>query len=110
VFASSDGATPVWDRQTATCAGVYCHGGGNSLSADATAGLSRTPLWTSTSGLACGTACHGAPPVLPPHNPAMTRTDCSICHPRTVDPTGSIIIAGPPGAETSAHINGVVDE
>jgi predicted CxxxxCH...CXXCH cytochrome family protein len=109
VLASADGASPVWDRPTATCAGVYCHGVGDGLAAELTAGVSKAPLWTSTSGLTCGSACHGAPPVLPPHNPGMTRTDCTVCHPRTVDPTGNIIIAGPPGAETSAHVNGAVD-
>jgi hypothetical protein len=39
----------------------------------------------------------------------MTRFDCSSCHPRTVDPAGVVIVSGPPGAETSAHINGVID-
>lgn len=108
-LAHLDGAAPVWDGATGTCAGVYCHGGGDALGADATPGLSRSPSWTSTAGLACGTACHGAPPVLPPHTAAMTRTDCGTCHPRTVSPTGEIIISGPPGQESSAHINGVVD-
>jgi hypothetical protein len=39
----------------------------------------------------------------------MTRTDCVSCHPRTVDPAGQIIISGPRGAETSAHMNGALD-
>jgi hypothetical protein len=39
----------------------------------------------------------------------MSRTDCASCHPRTVNPSGDIIVAGPVGAESSAHMNGVVD-
>lgn len=109
VRASSDGAAPAFDRTTATCAGVYCHGGGTKLSGDATADLDRAPVWTSTAGLTCGSSCHGAPPTLAPHLPTMTRLDCAVCHPRTVDAAGNIIISGAPGAETSFHINGAVD-
>jgi predicted CxxxxCH...CXXCH cytochrome family protein len=109
VLASTAGAAPHWDRATATCSSVYCHGGGMPLAVDTTVGVDHAPVWTAAGGLVCGSACHGLPPAFSPHLPTMTRTDCASCHPRTVDPTGVIIIAGPPGAETSAHINGVLD-
>ncbi|HXI60292.1 MAG TPA: CxxxxCH/CxxCH domain-containing protein [Polyangia bacterium] len=110
VLASSDGAAPGWDRQTATCSNVYCHGGGVKLGSDATPDVARAPVWTAAAGsLTCGTSCHGLPPTLAPHLPTMTRLDCGTCHTRTVDPAGQVIVSGPPGAETSAHINGVVD-
>jgi len=109
VLASAGGAAPSWDHARATCSGVYCHGGGSALAADTTPGLDRAPSWTSTGGLTCGLSCHGLPPAVSPHLPSMTRTDCASCHPRTVDPSGTLIISGPLGAETSAHINGVID-
>jgi predicted CxxxxCH...CXXCH cytochrome family protein len=110
-LASSDAAAPAWDRTAGTCAGVYCHGGGAKLATDTTPGLNQAPTWTDVpaAGLDCGSSCHGAPPAFAPHLPTMTRTDCNACHPRTVDPAGLIIISGAPGAETSAHINGVLD-
>lgn len=108
-LASKDTAAPHWDHASATCSGVYCHGGGATLAADTTATIDHAPVWTATGGLTCGGSCHGLPPAFSPHLPTMTRLDCSSCHPRTVDPSGQIIVAGPPGAETSAHINGVLD-
>ena len=109
VLASSDGATPHWNHATATCGSVYCHGGGTALGADTTAGVDRTPIWTASGGLTCGLSCHGLPPAFAPHLPTMTRFDCSSCHPATIDPFGTVILSGPPGSETSTHINGVVD-
>jgi predicted CxxxxCH...CXXCH cytochrome family protein len=108
-LASTDGATPRWDPATATCATVYCHGGGAKLATDTVAGVDRAPVWTATGGLVCGSACHGLPPAFAPHLPTMIRTDCASCHPRTVDPSGAIIVSGAPGAVTSAHMNGVLD-
>lgn len=108
-LASAEGAAPRWDHATATCASVYCHGGGTKLAADSAAGVDRAPVWTATGGLACGSACHGLPPAFAPHLPAMTQTDCASCHPRTVDPAGVIIVSGAPGAVTSAHMNGALD-
>jgi len=108
VLAQADGATPAWDVATATCSGVYCHGGGAKLRTD-TASIDRAPVWTAAGDLGCGSACHGLPPVFAPHMPSMARTDCASCHPRTVDPAGNIIVSGAPGAETSAHMNGALD-
>ena len=61
-LASTNGATPAYDYDTATCSGVYCHGG-----AFANGGGSVTqPTWVLVdSGSLCGT-CHGIPPD-PPH-------------------------------------------
>jgi predicted CxxxxCH...CXXCH cytochrome family protein len=109
VLASTDGAHPTWRRDTSTCAGVYCHGGGAKLAGDTAPGVERAPVWTAAGGLACGSACHGLPPAFAPHLPTMTRTDCASCHPRTVDPAGNIIVSGPLGGETSAHMNGALD-
>jgi predicted CxxxxCH...CXXCH cytochrome family protein len=109
MLAASDGAAPHWDATTLTCGSVYCHGGGATLAADTTAGVDRAPLWTATGGLVCGQACHGLPPAFAPHLATMTRLDCTSCHPRTVDPAGVVILSGPPGGETSAHMNGVLD-
>jgi predicted CxxxxCH...CXXCH cytochrome family protein len=109
VLASARGATPRWDHASATCAGVYCHGGGTVLAADTSPGIDHAPLWTAIDGLTCGEACHALPPASGPHSAAMTLADCATCHSRTVDRAGTVIISGAPGAETSTHINGVVD-
>jgi predicted CxxxxCH...CXXCH cytochrome family protein len=109
VLAAAGGAVPRWDPATATCASVYCHGGGLVLGGDTKPGVERTPVWTAQGGLVCGVACHGLPPVRSPHLATMTLLDCATCHARTVDATGAVIISGAPGAETSAHLNGVID-
>jgi predicted CxxxxCH...CXXCH cytochrome family protein len=109
-LASTGGGQPAWDRMRGTCADVYCHGGGQKFAADAAVGLHREPAWTRV-GLgeaACGT-CHGLPPKDGIHPPAMLLSDCVNCHPRSVDAAGTIVLTGAPGAETSTHINGVVD-
>jgi predicted CxxxxCH...CXXCH cytochrome family protein len=108
VLAQADGAQPRWDRGTARCSDVYCHGGGRKLSADTAAGLRRTPLWTQTGEAYCG-ACHGIPPRDAAHVSTLRLTDCVNCHPATMDALGTLLVTGLPGAETSAHINGVVD-
>jgi predicted CxxxxCH...CXXCH cytochrome family protein len=89
------GASPSWDRGTARCSGVYCHG------ATLPAGTNVAPVWTSvgTGEAACG-ACHGAPP--PSHAPFGTL-GCNVCHGDTVLPTGAIDVEG------GRHVNGVLD-
>ncbi len=89
--------TPTWDRSSATCANTYCHG-------------EATPIWTmtGTGQAACGT-CHGVPPSDDVHAPTLTIAECQSCHEGTVDGFGNILINGAPSAETSKHINGVVD-
>lgn len=80
-----------WDRSTGTCANAWCHG-------------PARPVWNTTGSVVCG-SCHGVPPNDSAHTPSMTLTTCSTCHPKTIDPTGMIIVTG----GTSTHIDGVVD-
>jgi predicted CxxxxCH...CXXCH cytochrome family protein len=93
-LAKADGAAPAWDRSTATCSTVYCHG------ATLPGGTVTEPVWTKVDGTqaGCGT-CHGTPPPWP--HPA--KTDCTTCHTFTVKPDGTIDVAG------GMHINGQVD-
>jgi predicted CxxxxCH...CXXCH cytochrome family protein len=84
-------ATAAWDRTTASCTSVYCHGG--SLDAG---GLATVPVWTSADGsaAACG-ACHAAPPPEPhPVNPV-----CGDCH---VGFTATSV-------DRAVHVDGKVD-
>lgn len=104
-LARADGAMPSWNRQTATCAGTYCHGNGIYLLADPVAGTLRSPNWTAgESQVYCG-SCHGVPPTT--HDPALTLGDCARCHP-SVDGSGAPIVIDQGGAITSLHIDGVV--
>jgi hypothetical protein len=72
--------------------------------------MHREPVWTRVGfgEAACGT-CHGVPPLDGVHAPTLTLGECHNCHPGTVDSFGNILITGPPGAETSEHIDGNVD-
>jgi predicted CxxxxCH...CXXCH cytochrome family protein len=103
-LATADGATPTWDRTTATCSRVYCHGGGNGLSAEPSPNRVPVPVWTSTTAQTayCG-ACHGLPPSDSSHAPTLQLTDCATCHASTVGPFGNILVTN------GTHINGVVD-
>jgi predicted CxxxxCH...CXXCH cytochrome family protein len=103
-LATSNSALPVWDRASATCSGVYCHGGGATLSGDAAATKLSAPTWTANTvdSVYCG-ACHGLPPVDEVHLPTQALTDCATCHPGTVGPFGNILVAN------GKHINGAVD-
>jgi len=108
-LARADGAAPAWDRVTATCSGVYCHGEGAVLAGDTSPGRLTQPMWTASTGqVFCG-SCHGIPPTTPSHAPTMTLGDCVTCHPRTVDGFGNIVLGGTPGAVTSQHLDGDVD-
>ena len=98
-LATAGGAAPAWDRPSATCSNVYCHG------ATLGGGTNVAPTWTRVDGsqAACGT-CHGLPPS---NHPALaagsTAATCAACHPETVKTDGSIdVVAG-------RHVNGAVD-
>jgi len=91
-LASLGGATPAWNPGSGTCSGVYCHG------ATLEGGPATTPVWTATVTLSC-TSCHGHPPA----SHAAGSDDCSVCHPGTVKPDGTIALAN------GLHVNGVVD-
>jgi predicted CxxxxCH...CXXCH cytochrome family protein len=92
--ATADRALPAFDRATATCSGVYCHGPtlrpGGSIT---------EPVWTTVDGTqaVCGT-CHGLPPEAHPVSGA-----CSTCHP-DVATSGREFFSDP-----ERHIDGVVD-
>lgn len=84
-----------WDRTSQTCASAWCHG-------------PARPVWTESAPPACG-SCHGVPPDDPWHIPGTPLTRCTLCHGESVDAFGNIKFTGAPGAETSTHMNGVVD-
>jgi predicted CxxxxCH...CXXCH cytochrome family protein len=86
---------PTWDRTTAICRNVYCHGATLS-GADSRA----APLWTRVDGSQRGcTACHGFPPVDAVHQNA---TACQDCHGAVVGPGQSIV-------NPALHVNGAID-
>ncbi|MBM4394917.1 MAG: CxxxxCH/CxxCH domain-containing protein [Deltaproteobacteria bacterium] len=90
-LAKADGAQPAWDRETATCSGVYCHG------ATKAGGTLTAPVWTRVDGSqsVCG-SCHGLPP--PPPHPASDK--CLSCH-ETAGPDKTI-------ADAARHADGQV--
>jgi predicted CxxxxCH...CXXCH cytochrome family protein len=98
-MAVANGATPAWNRATATCANTYCHGkfpNGN---------VTNAPIWTSvgTGQAACGT-CHGLPPGGTHPAVGTALTGCVTCHPATIDATGALI----PLASGGKHLDGVI--
>lgn len=99
-LATAQGASPSWDRASATCSGVYCHGA--ILRSPPDAGPAWTyaaePALEPPSAAVCG-SCHGWPPPLP--HPQVAR--CYGCHPDTARPDGTIDVAG------GRHVNGRLD-
>jgi predicted CxxxxCH...CXXCH cytochrome family protein len=96
---------PSYNFSTYSCSSVYCHGGfpgGNP---------SNAPIWNAGSSQAVCGSCHGNPThtasALPDGHPQLvssaTNATCSICHPDTVNPDGTINVA------SGAHVNGTVD-
>ncbi|MGB7062507.1 MAG: CxxxxCH/CxxCH domain-containing protein, partial [Candidatus Zixiibacteriota bacterium] len=92
------GGQSVWDRGTASCSGIYCHGnfpGGK---------IANAPVWTSSDQAGCG-SCHdvGDDPASlgGKHWKHVQIKDllCSRCHSSTVDSTLNII-------GTSVHLDG----
>ena len=96
-LARADGALPTWNGTALTCAN-YCHG------STMAGGALTAPVWNRVDGTqaACG-SCHGLPPAAP--HPAVRSdvTGCAGCHAGTVNPDGTILVAG------GLHVNGVVD-
>jgi predicted CxxxxCH...CXXCH cytochrome family protein len=92
-MASAGGASPSWDPATGKCSGTYCHG------ATIDGGAHKTPVWNQVDGTQadCG-SCHGNPPPSP--HPASTQ--CSACHPGTVNPDGTI-------KDRDKHMDGQVE-
>jgi len=93
--ARSDDATPEWDRTTATCSNVYCHGRfdhGN---------RGNNPRWTDVGhgAAACGT-CHG----VGEHEPHASAAVGCACHATVISYQNGIYTLDP-----SKHINGRID-
>jgi predicted CxxxxCH...CXXCH cytochrome family protein len=108
-LARAESAQPKWNHDTATCSGVYCHGGGEPLNTDSTAGVLQTPNWVNPDAGECGSTCHGIPPRFNGHPTGATRTTCVACHAKTIDSAGKIVFTGPAGAQTTTHMNGAFD-
>jgi DnaJ-class molecular chaperone len=101
-------SNPTWDRESATCNNVYCHGAfsfpehdNNFAYADsAIEGTYKAVVWNSVGSnqAACGT-CHGLPPK---GHIATELTQCVNCHANVVDENLNII-------NKALHINGLVN-
>lgn len=96
---------PVWDRNTATCSNVYCHG-------DFDHGNNATPVWTDPNSVVCG-SCHGDPntgnptPQIngvfeEPHFSFFTAQTCYVCHGSVINPDGIIY-------DKQLHVNGEIN-
>ncbi|HEX2787614.1 MAG TPA: CxxxxCH/CxxCH domain-containing protein [Ignavibacteria bacterium] len=97
---------PQWDRNTATCSNVYCHGTfkeGN---------LTAAGVWTNPNSVVCG-SCHGDPVTgnptprtkgvfTPPHFSFMTINSCYVCHETVINSQGVIF-------DKTKHVNGVIN-
>src|SRR5512133_657599 len=92
-LATSSGATPEWDRTSATCKNTYCHGA--TLSG---AEKRAHPTWTVVNGSQrrCS-SCHGYPPASPHPTGA-----CESCHGDVSGPGSSI-------KDPKRHVDGVID-
>lgn len=79
VAGNGTSAVAAWDRDTATCSNVSCHGGARPLG-----GSSSAPTWNAAAQprLDCR-SCHGFP--APRHGPNAEPLGCHVCHPATVD-------------------------
>lgn len=81
--------TPIaaWDRATATCSNVSCHGGDGAMG-----GANTAPAWNLAVPVptTCG-SCHGYPP--PNHRTNAAAAGCHLCHPQTVQADGTIDVA-----------------
>jgi len=90
---TASGATPEWDRTTATCKNTYCHGATLSGAANRAA-----PIWTVVNGSQrrCS-SCRGNPPASPHPTGA-----CESCHGDVSGPGSSI-------KDPTRHVDGVID-
>jgi predicted CxxxxCH...CXXCH cytochrome family protein len=91
------GGVPTFIRSSNTCANVYCH----APSTVTTPGLGpATPSW-SQGPLAngCG-SCHQAPSAI--HGGGLAATQCVLCHPASIDASGTLLASG-------THANGTID-
>lgn len=92
---------PIWDRNTRTCSGTYCHGNFKNGNVNA------APVFTNPNSVVCG-SCHGDPNTGNPlpggtHWTGYTINQCYWCHPSVINQNGQII-------NKSLHVNGVVNQ
>lgn len=94
------GDSVKWDRNTATCNYVYCHG-------DFEGGLHANPIWTGTDQALCG-SCHdvgdnpGSIDAIHDFHVGTAGIRCATCHSTVVDIQKNII-------GLDLHVNGQVD-
>ncbi|MFC1724591.1 CxxxxCH/CxxCH domain-containing protein [candidate division KSB1 bacterium] len=90
-------SNPVWDRASANCSAVYCHG------SFTTGNKNNTPKWSAPEEQSCG-SCHDIPPSGLTDNGFVhdQSQSCNICHSSIVDENNKII-------SKKKHINGSVD-
>ena len=81
-LAHNDSANPQWDRSTATCSDVFCHGSTLRFGQDR-----PWPVWTRVDGSQkqC-TSCHG----YPPGGNHPEGGGCETCHSVVMAPGGVI--------------------
>jgi mono/diheme cytochrome c family protein len=101
----------IWDRNTTTCSGVYCHGGfvfkksesQNQFAYTDSVIIGNTdPVnWTDSDGEELCGFCHGLPPT-GHFNIGFTINSCVLCHSSMVDGEGNIV-------DKSKHINGEIN-
>jgi len=82
----------TYDATAHTCT-TYCHGSGIAGGTGAT----KPPSWVQS--FSNCDACHA----LPPHAGSTDLTTCATCHPATMNPNGTLNVAG------GKHVNGHID-
>jgi predicted CxxxxCH...CXXCH cytochrome family protein len=92
-------AEPGYDRATATCSNIYCHGSGGALKG-ATPAVAAAIPWNAKGVAGCG-SCHGIPPADGVHASITSSLQCVRCHTGTIDAQGNV--------SSASHINGTVD-
>jgi predicted CxxxxCH...CXXCH cytochrome family protein len=89
-------AQPTYDRATATCSNIYCHGG---TLKGPTPGVITSIGWNTRGTAGCGT-CHGIPPA--GHLASITSSlQCAQCHAGGIDAQGNV--------SPTRHIDGTLD-
>jgi len=80
--ATGAGARPVWDPETGTCTGTWCHGPG--------APEARPRQWAQGEDETLCGDCHGLPPSNDDH---IGTVGCDDCHPEVID--GHLVFIAP---------------
>ena len=103
---AADGAQPVFNSETLTCATAYCHG--TTLKAGPNVGgtLKQTPVWTQNDGSfeSCGASCH----TNPPGGKHPNNSKCEQCHTDVIASYDATTLVAT-WNKAELHINGNVD-